>query len=363
MIVRKQSSAKVIILSLVFLSAILFFHTAKAGFVGDSIANGVSSISKIVDFVNKKIIGQIKNDFCHNYIISISNGDWKEGEFRSNLGKKFCSSYSTTVNSTGKLDVEALNGNAKISNTESVSSTSINNPKPDVYVPTSNVGSSINTNEVYNLTNVERKNIDQNLVNLKYNNTLAKIAAVRIQDMFALQYFEHNSPTGDNASKEAAKNGYEYITIGENIALGNFDGAQGLVTAWMNSPGHRANILNKNYTEIGVAAASGMYKGQTVWIAAQIFGKPITGCVAPDLTLKNNVIKYKASAETMLANINKIDTELKAIGSGNTSEYNAKIAERNTLAGLYNNLASEIKSSVVQYNQQVSEYNICVKTI
>jgi hypothetical protein len=221
----------------------------------------------------------------------------------------------------------------------------------------------LDANQIIYLTNQERKSNSSSLVNLQNNNILRNIASIRVKDMFTYQYFEHNSPSGDNASKEAAKNGYSYITIGENIALGNFGGSAGLLTAWMNSPGHRANILNKNYTEIGVYAEQGIYDGKNVWIAAQIFGKPLTGCNSPDVTIKNKVNQYKVSADSLLTNIKNIDAELKTISSTDTQTYNSKVAERNTVAGLYNNLASEIKTLVSQYNSQVSAYNTCIKTL
>lgn len=338
----------------------MFSNVAEASTLTDNISN-------IFSFINKTIIGQIRNDFCHNYIVSISNGEWKEGEFRTNLGKNVCTTYTVPTSNTDKIipsNVQSLNGNATVSKTETPVNFSINNPTPDVYVPELSANAAdLNIGQIISFTNKERKNNDSSLVNLKENNLLKNIAAIRVKDMFNYQYFEHNSPMGDNASKEAAKNGYTYITIGENIALGNFPGSSGLVTAWMNSPGHRANILNKNYTEIGVYAMQGTYKNQNVWIAAQIFGKPMAGCTSPDAVLKDNIAKYKVSADSILNNINNIDAELKTMSSLDTETYNSKVAERNTLAGLYNNLASEIKTSVAEYNSEVSIYNACIKII
>jgi uncharacterized protein YkwD len=271
---------------------------------------------------------------------------------------------SNTASKITETPVQHLNGNATISGTQTPSTSSVNSPTPDVYIPNPNItGTNLDSNEIIYLTNQERKSNDSSLVNLLYNNILATIAEIRVKDMFNLQYFEHTSPTGDNASNEAEKNGYSYITIGENIALGNFGGSQGLLTAWMNSPGHRANILNKNYTEIGVYAEQGEYNGQSVWIAAQIFGKPLSGCNEPDSTLKDKVSQYKVSATSLLTNINNIDAQLKTLATSDTQAYNSKVAERNTLAGLYNSLASEIKTLVAEYNGEVTAFNACIKTI
>lgn len=355
----KKNSLRMLVASLVFLLVTLFCNVAKAGTLTDDISN-------IFNFINTKIVAQIKNDFCKQYIISISDGEWKDGELRTDIGKKVCTSYSVPDASSKitKTSIQTLNGKSNLSVIEIPSTTSVNNPVPDVFVPSLiTSGTDLNTNQIISLTNSERKKVDSNLVNLQYDNILTSIATIRVKDMFANSYFEHISPTGDNVSKEASKNGYTYITIGENIALGSFDGSDGLVTAWMNSPGHRANILNKNYTEIGVYVEKGTYQGQVVWIAAQIFGKPITGCTEPDKTLSNKIGNYKISADSIMDNIKNIDAELKLMSTSDTKNYNAKVAERNTLAGLYNNLASQIKDSVAEYNAEVTAFNACIKTI
>ena len=357
--VLNKKSIKISVILLVFLLATLFCNVAKAGTLTDGFTG-------LFSFINKNIIGQIKKDFCKQYILALSSGEWKVGEFRTNLGKNVCTSYSvpSASSSVTQTALQTLNGNIAVSQIETPGIFSVNNPTPGVYVPNlATAGTNLDTSQIISLTNIERKNNDSNLVNLKENNILKNIAAIRVKDMFTYQYFEHNSPTGDNASKEAVINDYSYITIGENIALGNFDGSKGLVTAWMNSPGHRANILNKNYTEIGVYAMQGVYKGQNVWIATQIFGKPMTGCNEPDKTLKDKIEKYKVSADSILASIKNIDAELKTLDTTNTQAYNSKVAERNTLAGLYNNLASEIKTSVAEYNKEAGVFNSCIKTI
>ncbi len=345
----------------VFLFGVLFVNTPKAE------ASIITDLSTIFSFINNNIIQTIKNDFCRQYILSISSGEWKVAEFRTNLGKKFCATYTIPTSITTQLSptaLQSLNQNVSIFKTEAPSTSSVNNPAPDIYVPdlnTSIIG--LDAGQILFWTNVERKNNSADLVNLKENSVLKNIALIRVKDMFANSYFAHNSPSGDNASKEAEKNGYTYITIGENIALGNFDGSRGLLTSWMNSPGHKANILNNIYTEIGVYAEKGIYKGHDVWIAAQIFGKSLSGCKQPDNLLADKIAKYKVSAEGFLNNIKNLDIELKTLNATDTQIYNTKVAERNTLASLYNNLAKEIKASVAEYNKQAANFNSCIKTI
>src|SRR6185369_15716694 len=113
---------------------------------------------------------------------------------------------------------------------------------------------------------------------LKENALLDKAAKKKLDDMFAQQYFEHINPQGKGPSDLAKSVGYDYIAIGENLALGNFKNDAELVQAWMDSPGHRANILNKQYTEIGVAVGQGTYEGKKTWLAVQEFGRPTSSC-------------------------------------------------------------------------------------
>lgn len=347
------------ILPLLLLIFLCSFFPLKAVYA----STFTDSFSSAWSFVNKNIVGQVKKDFCRQYILAISTGEWKQGEFRTNLGRKTCTSYSVPTNTSEKIsetNLQNINGNSALTDLGNVSV--INNPTPEVFTPDiSSKNSVLDTEMILNLTNVARKDTDISLGYLRENKILDSIAIIRVRDMFDKQYFEHNSPIGDNASKEAKANGYGYITIGENIALGNFDGTQGLIDSWMKSPGHRANILNKNYTEIGVSALSGNYKGQKVWIAAQIFGKPIGDCKEPDADMKDKISKYKVSADSIMTSINKIDLDLKSISQSDTQTYNTKVAERNTLAGLYNNLASEIKTLVAEYNKQASIFNDCIK--
>ncbi len=351
MILKNRRSIKILVISLVFFGAAFFCNVAEANAFTEGISN-------IFNFINKNIIGQIKKDYCKNYVLYVSNGEWKSGELRTKLGKKVCASIITPISS------QASTGNSTVSKIETPNNYSVNNPIPSIYFWRSNTGSvDLDASKIINFTNIARKNNDSALVNLKENSLLKNMAKIRVKDMFANSYFEHNSPTGDNASKEAVKNGYSYITIGENIALGDFDGPDGLVTAWMNSPGHRANILNKNYTEIGVYAERGTYEGQKVWIVAQIFGKPLSGCNEPDTILKDNIYQKETLADDMLANINKIDAELQTLDTRDTKTYNSKVAERNDLTELYNNLNLEIKSLVAKYNKEVAAFNLCIKVI
>jgi uncharacterized YkwD family protein len=88
---------------------------------------------------------------------------------------------------------------------------------------------------------------------------LSNVARKKSEDMKAKNYFSHTSPTYGSPFDMMKQFGISYKAAGENIAMGQRT-PQEVVTAWMNSPGHRANILNANFTHLGVGyVASGNY--------------------------------------------------------------------------------------------------------
>ena len=101
---------------------------------------------------------------------------------------------------------------------------------------------------------------------LRLNTALSEAAGDRIEDMFAKRYFAHVSPDGLDPFLWATRRGYRYRLIGENLAVG-FAGRR-VVDGWMRSPGHRENILQRGFDEVGIAVAPGApqrgYKGPTV---------------------------------------------------------------------------------------------------
>ena len=111
--------------------------------------------------------------------------------------------------------------------------------------------------EVVRLVNeIRAKN---GLGSLTYDWELSRVARYKSQDMKDKKYFSHTSPTYGSPYQMMQQFGITYRTAGENIAKG-YASPQAVVNAWMNSPGHRANILNTSYTRIGVGyVASGNY--------------------------------------------------------------------------------------------------------
>ncbi|MED0994337.1 CAP domain-containing protein [Bacillus mobilis] len=110
---------------------------------------------------------------------------------------------------------------------------------------------------VVELTNAERTK--QGLPALQIDTELSKVARIKSEDMQKNNYFDHNSPTYGSPFDMMKKFGISYKSAGENIAQGQRTPEE-VVQAWMNSAGHRANILNNGFTHIGVGyVESGNY--------------------------------------------------------------------------------------------------------
>ncbi len=107
---------------------------------------------------------------------------------------------------------------------------------------------------------------------LKMNLDLQQAAQAHAQGMLARGFFAHKSPSGTTVRERARKAGYEWWTIGENIAEGQTS-VKEVVTTWMGSPGHRKNILNPDFRELGVGLVLGKTRSgeyRVIWV--QNFG-------------------------------------------------------------------------------------------
>ena len=107
--------------------------------------------------------------------------------------------------------------------------------------------------EVIRLVNIERAK--KGLKPLTYDWELSRVARYKSQDMKDNRYFSHTSPVYGSPFQMMKSFGISYRTAGENIAKGQAT-PQAVVNAWMNSSGHRANILNASFTKIGVGYVS-----------------------------------------------------------------------------------------------------------
>lgn len=131
------------------------------------------------------------------------------------------------------------------------------------------------------LTNEHR--IENNQKPLKINPNLEKAALLKAKDMNANQYFAHTSPSGVTPWQWFIKAGYSFIYAGENLAI-NFDESPSVEEAWINSPGHHANLINSKFEETGIAVYRGTYQGHPTSFVVQLFGKRLQPRSASSLT-------------------------------------------------------------------------------
>lgn len=151
------------------------------------------------------------------------------------------------------------------------------------------------TATLIDLTNGDRE--QEHLGTLVLNDTLTKAAQAKANDMAAKSYFAHTSPEGLDPWHFMHEAGYEFQYAGENLAV-NFSDSEDVVSAWMDSPGHRANILNGKFTEIGIATAVGEYKGKKTTFVVQMFGTPRASASVAPLT---NVVSPENPEEIAVA--------------------------------------------------------------
>ncbi|MBI2551252.1 CAP domain-containing protein [Candidatus Uhrbacteria bacterium] len=130
---------------------------------------------------------------------------------------------------------------------------------------------SITRDNIIDLTNQARVSIG--LPALVKNATLDTAAENKASDMAKASYFAHTSPDGKTPWTFIRGAGYDYQVAGENLAV-HFNTAEDVQSGWMASPGHRANIVNEKYQEIGVGTSQGTYEDFPTTFVVQMFGTP-----------------------------------------------------------------------------------------
>ena len=147
---------------------------------------------------------------------------------------------------------EIINANPQVKNPALIY------PNQILHIPLTDVAVTSYEQQVADLVNAERAKAG--LPALKLNWELSRVARIKSQDMHDKKYFAHQSPTYGSPFDMMKKFGISYRTAGENIAQG-YATPQSVMTGWMNSPGHRANILSASFTQIGV----GYFKDGNYW--------------------------------------------------------------------------------------------------
>jgi hypothetical protein len=140
-----------------------------------------------------------------------------------------------------------------------------------LYFPKTAFFAAITKSVLIELTNQTRKSFG--LSALKENPKLTQSAYLKAEDMLGKDYFSHQSPEGIWPWDWLKRVSYNYSLAGENLAIGFLDSEE-VHQAWLNSSSHKANILNPNYQEIGIAVSKGEFEGNEVAVVVQLFGSP-----------------------------------------------------------------------------------------
>lgn len=111
------------------------------------------------------------------------------------------------------------------------------------------------------LARINQHRAAENLPSLREDERMRRAAEARMRDMIELEYWSHEAPDGRPPFVWLSTSGYFYRTAAENLARG-FETTELLVDSWMESPGHRANILGADFTDVGIAILDGATTGR-----------------------------------------------------------------------------------------------------
>lgn len=249
-----------------------------------ALASPVQAFAAAPDCNNN--LQQYLNNDCNNIYTQYAPTNWNQAKQNSVKGSRTNTQLQNILNqcenlggNTGKwqnnnnwCDVD----NDWQYNCEQPTKPGITNPgtsKPETEKPGNSGGSNQGNigayqQQVVDLVNKERAAVG--LPALKVNNKLASVAEKKAEDMRDRNYFSHTSPTYGSPFDMMRQFGVSYSSAGENIAKGQ-KSPQSVMNGWMNSQGHKDNILNSSYTEIGVGYVTDS-NGNTYWV--QMFIRP-----------------------------------------------------------------------------------------
>lgn len=176
---------------------------------------------------------------------------------------------------------------------------------------------------------------------------LTSAAQMKANDMAIKGYFSHIGPNGEKPWVWFKKIGYKYSYAGENLAV-DFTESEDVTVGWINSAKHKANLLNTNFTEIGIGVAKGMYDGHETTFVVQFFGKPFNKevvSVATSITKVSsstsqinkpveNIIQLTASTSPTTAIVTRSDIPDGAVLGIETSVEKEKNMNQTTLVFL-----------------------------
>ncbi len=163
--------------------------------------------------------------------------------------------------------------------------------------------SEITLQKVFDQTNQER--LKAGLPTLRLNSLLSESAKLKAINMFAKNYWAHQSPDGQSPWFFIKSVDYRYSIAGENLAKDFYD-TESMFKAWMASPTHKDNIIHPKYQEVGIAVVDGVLDGLKTTLVVQHFGTPLVAIVNDSSTeipvLSTNMILAESNRSTFRLN-------------------------------------------------------------
>lgn len=182
---------------------------------------------------------------------------------------------------------------------------------------------------------------------LSRNSLLDEAARLKAEDMAAKEYFAHWSPEGTSPWHWFNEAGYAYASAGENLAV-HFTDSGEVVDAWLDSPTHRANIMNGKFTEIGIGTAEGQYEGYDTVFVVQMFGAPAKAVATPtEPVVEEDVPVAETEAEIEVAT--SVPTEV----AGASMEENVSVTDDGTV--VYESFAATAVSNAETISARPTE--------
>lgn len=229
-------------------------------------------------------------------------------------------------------------------------------------ITTTDDRTALNAKNITYFINIERTK--RGLKALKTNSKLTQSARAKAADMIIYNYFAHESP-GDNQktiSYFIDKQSYDFIRASENLAKGEFSTADEVVTAWMKSPDHAANILFPDYRDTGVSVQIKTNKnGESDIFIVQHFGIPKNTCpsISAEIiqslqSIQSQAVETKQKADVLKKQIDNDQTKL------SENDLDELIGVYNTTIRLYNSLAEKFTLITAEYNKAAEIYNNCI---
>ncbi len=209
------------------------------------------------------------------------------------------------------------------------------------------VASTISVENIVALANKERTSAGLNSLNTDVRLNAAALA--KANDMFAKDYWDHFGPNGETPWQFISNAGYTYVYAGENLAKG-FVTAEGVHQAWMSSPTHKANIMNGNYRDIGVAVAEGTLLGEQVILVVQMFGSTVAQ--KPVVETPPEVLPSEDSLD--------VDNDVDEVINVEQGEIKSISIVRPAEGDIIKDPAFDVEGTVEGYESNIGEYSVTI---